>query len=404
MKKFSITILLISYLFCAYSQQEEIVNYRRSSLYSILIAHPKQEFHKDITEVFFSIPIPEKFNNHDLSVKVISSDEKKQEKLDNIHDFIDRNTLARRMLGKWFDRDPETGYFDMNLIASRGNYDATYFDVELAKKTARGVGQLADAGEELIGNTFLIVNDIKYIDKSKAAKVFGAIIAVAGAAAGGATGNTGLTDLGKSIGDLASKIKGFKVTVTTYLYRLEWNEEIAGTLYQYYYMTEKDFNTQKKMAFDNERQLFKLRYVGKQAVHSGKTSMEGINTETPEQMIRKVCTRSIDKSIVELQRAHEEFRVKTPIFETGSTIKAKIGLKEGISSNSKFEVLEQSINKDGKTEYRRVGIIKPISDKIWDNRYMAMEEKAANSHLTCTEFKKISGGDFYPGMLIREIK
>ena len=40
---------------------------------------------------------------------------------------------------------------------------------------------------------------------------------------------------------------------------------------------------------------------------------------------------------------------------------------------------------------------------IWDNRYMAAEECAPNATIGATTFKKISGGDFFPGMLIREI-
>jgi hypothetical protein len=168
-------------------------------------------------------------------------------------------------------------------------------------------------------------------------------------------------------------------------------------------MTENEFDAQKKAAFENDRKIFRLKFVGKQVVNSGNTSIEGVNTETPEEMIRKVCTRSIDKSIAELQRVYDEFKVKTPLFSVGPTIKAKIGMKEGVTSKSRFEVLEQILDNDGITQYKRVGIIKPIG-KIWDNRYMAAEEKVANAYLTCTEFVKVSGGAFYPGMLIREIK
>ena len=405
MKKYilSIALLFTAIVFIS-AQETEEPKYRRSSLYSILISHPSQKFHKDITEVFFTIPIPEKFNNHDLSVKVISSDTKKQEKKEIIDDFIYKNALARRMVSKWFERDPEVGHFGMDLIAERGHYDATFFDVDLAKRTARGTAQLADAGEELIGNTFLIVNDIKYIDKSKGAQAAGTAIKVLGFLGALVTGNSDMMKLGDNLGDLIASIKGFKVTVTSYLYRLDWNEEVAAILYQSYYMTENNFSSDKKLAFDNNKDLFKFKYIGKQSVNSGNTSIAGINTDTPEQMIRKVCTRSIDKSIVELQRSHEEFRVKTPIFSAGGTIKAKIGMKEGVNTNSKFEVLEQTIDRNGKTQYKRVGVIKPIPNRIWDNRYMAVEEKAANANLNSTEFKKVSGSDFIVGMLIREIK
>lgn len=79
-------------------------------------------------------------------------------------------------------------------------------------------------------------------------------------------------------------------------------------------------------------------------------------------------------------------------------------MKEDITQDSRYEVLEQVINDKGITSYKRVGVIKPVAGKIWDNRFMAVEEGAENATLGFTTFEKVSGGDFYPGMLIREIK
>ena len=120
-------------------------------------------------------------------------------------------------------------------------------------------------------------------------------------------------------------------------------------------------------------------------------------------MIRKVCERAIDKNIALLQTEYEEFRVKTPLYST-NPITAKIGLKEEVDANKKYEVLEIIENENSTTEYKRVGIIKPIKNKIWDNRYMAEYEKNnLNSKLGATEFEVINGSEFYPGMLIREM-
>ena len=66
--------------------------------------------------------------------------------------------------------------------------------------------------------------------------------------------------------------------------------------------------------------------------------------------------------------------------------------------------LEAVPDERGVTTYKRVGLIKPIKDKIWDNRFMADEEKTTEAALDGTLFEKISGKDFYPGMLIRETK
>ena len=202
-------------------------------------------------------------------------------------------------------------------------------------------------------------------------------------------------------------IAGFRVIVTSYLYRLEWNEEVANTFYQDYYTDASSLEPHKIAAFQQDRTTFRLKYIGHQIIDSGKTSMNGIeaanNDALKSQMIRKVCTRALDKSIVELQKEHEEFKVKVPILKVEPYIAAQIGLKEGLTSKSKFEVLEQYQDENGRTRYKRVGVVKP-EGTIWDNRYMAVEEKASGANLNETRFKKVSGGTFYPGMLLREIK
>ena len=59
---------------------------------------------------------------------------------------------------------------------------------------------------------------------------------------------------------------------------------------------------------------------------------------------------------------------------------------------------------NGRTKYKRIGIIKPIKGKIWDNRYMAVEEEVDNALLKYTTFKVVSDNGFYPGMLVRKIR
>jgi hypothetical protein len=92
--------------------------YRRSSLYSLLIKHPDKEFANDIEEVFKSIPVPEKFNNHDLKFKSINAMPPRKDapdnlqQLDNTQSFIATNAIARRLIAKWFDYDSQTGTFD----------------------------------------------------------------------------------------------------------------------------------------------------------------------------------------------------------------------------------------------------------------------------------------------------
>ena len=134
----------------------------------------------------------------------------------------------------------------------------------------------------------------------------------------------------------------------------------------------------------------------------GTTSFLGINEDQPIVMVRKACQRAIDENVVDLQRNYEEFRTKSPLL-TVEPLTAYVGMKEGVTKKSKFEVLEVVEMENGTHKYNRVGVIEPIDNLIWDNRYMAVEEGAQGATLGFTTFRKVSGKDFAKGMLIREM-
>lgn len=381
------------------------MQYRRSSIYSILINHIDQKFANDIKKAFLQIPVPDKYNDHDLSVKVLSLNEKlKGAKKDDenplISEFLTSNKVASRLVGRWFNRDAYTGACNMDLVKERGLYNATEFDRQLALHSARGMAMLQDAGEELIGNTFVLVNDIRYVDKSKGSKIFGSILKVAGGMASILTGDDSYANMAESMGNIAESYKGFKVRINTFLYRLDWNTEQANLFYQDQYGDGQD--AQKKMNFDMARGNYRLRYVGKVESNGGSTSFLGIKEDEPLMMVRKACQRAIDENVVDLQREFEEFRTKTPLL-TAEPITAYIGKKEGITAKSKFEVLETIEMEDGSHKYNKVGEIEPIDGMIWDNRFMATEEGADGATLGYTTFRAVKGKDFAKGMLIREI-
>ena len=403
MKKFILTLSVLVFSAVTIGAKDLEVTelkYSRNSLYSILVSHTDQKFASEIQSQFLAIPTPEQYNNHDLSVKVVSVNNNGKY-TDAITRFVNQNQIGSRLIAKWFDRDILTGECSMNLIKERGIYNASELDKELAKRSTRGIAMLEDAGEELIGKTFLLVNEIKHIDKGKRSRLFGNIIQVVGAVAEVATGVQGLSDLGESVGDLTASLKGFKVKIHTRLYQLVWDEETANTFYTLYYSSKPD--EEKRKAFEQNRDKFKMKFVGEVESDGSTTSFMGINEDEPLLMVRKACQRAIDDNIADLQKEYDQFRIKAPIVSVEPTIQVQIGLKEGITKDSKFEVLEAQ-EKDGRVEYKRVGIIKPVPSKIWDNRYMASEEGAYGADFGATTFKKESGKDFYPGLLVRQIE
>ena len=410
-RPFFIALLLALFVLCQAQDSPVRQYYRRSSLYSIML-NSGMKYADEMEQVFADFTVPDKFNDHSLGLKSIKDLSKVTEKRVPIERFLYKSQLAKRMVSKWFCRDKATGAFSMETVAERGNYNASLMDVAIAQSTVRGDAMLADAGEELIGNTFLLVNEISYIDKESnaeaAAAIFGTIGAIAGSVSGAASGKTkAVADLTKSLTDLmamaSDMVAGFSVKVTSYLYKLDWNDSIAGVFYSDYYYDKDHIDARKKSAYENDTELFRLSFVGQQTVRSDKTALRGVHTNG--ELISKTMQRAIDKSIVELQRQNEVFRVKVPIFEVADDeIRVQIGLKEGVSDKSRFEVLERLVDDDGRTRYRRVGTIRPRKDRIWDNRFMAVEEEAENADLNYTAFEVLSGFGFYPGMLVREIK
>ncbi|MFK7811454.1 MAG: hypothetical protein AB8B59_03105 [Maribacter sp.] len=375
----------------------DVSKYKRSSLHTIMLRNPGAEQAEVIEETFLNRPLPEKFNIHHIPTNFISVSRKARRQDKVISEYLQRNKIAKDLVANWFNRN-EKGEFNMDLIAERGHYNASVFDLNIARKSERGLAMLADAGEQLIANTFIIVNDYKYTNKEEVAKKAGFLtnlVSIAATAAG--AGDVAM------IADAATITtgvvgKGYVVKVTSYLYRLKWDEKIANTFYENYWIDANNFDPQKKTSFDHT-DLFELELMGYETDFSGVQS-SAFTSKSDAELIERATVKATDQTIAKLQRKFEIFRTKTPLIST-EPLAAKIGMKEGLEKGDKFEVLEQYLEDDGTIAFNRVGVIKVDKKQIWDNRFKASEEN--NSSL---EYSSFTGGKnkFYQGMLIRQIK
>lgn len=386
--------------------------YNRSSLYTITLLHPKDRMYDHIFETMQDIPIPDKYEDNSLNLRIINapnlkgkmlySPEKMQEQLTH---FMQVNNVGRRMVARWFDRDKKTGAFDTQTLEHRGHYNLSELDLQRSQYTIAQQVFRADADEQLIPQTFVIVNDITYVDKEQNAQtakvVLNGLAAVANAFGGFGSLIQSALQLGASISDL---IAGFTVDVRSYLFQLDWNEEVANKFYMDYYYPADAPDLAKKAAFEADTTTFRMKYIGTYNARSEKTSPRGVHS--PALVFRKVLTRALDKNIVELQREFSIFKVTSMIAGINAKNEAQvyIGLKEGVNPNSTYEVLQREY-KNGKLVYRRMATLKPKEDMIWDNRYMAVEEQAPNAELGYTTFTVNNPiGEIVPGMLVREVK
>ena len=423
MKKALLFCLAISASITLFAQDiTSNAGYHRSTLYVIPVVHALDSFAPEILAAAENMPFPDRYNDMRTGTtnQVISLDDKSSVKAvkdttshRQYDQLLDDNEVAKEIVKYWFNFDELKG-FNTDRLSEEGMYDASELKKELATGTLAGVVNLADAGDELIGKSFVLVNDISYIDHAERAAYASAVCDVISAVGksmqevGNDLSNTntgiglldatfGLVGAASSLvgsfaelaGDLTKAtnelldIKGFAVCEVTHLYQLDWNQEIQNTFYAQYYNDDGD--QEKIFNFLADRETFKLKYIGSMptttnnatAFNAGKYSKLA-----PSEQILITCSRTMDDGINTLQNRFPDFRVYTPITDIITDAKGKItgvraaiGLKEGVALKKKY-VIREMVFKNGRTQYKDVVSGVKAADPIWDNRFGIAEEIA----------------------------
>ena len=433
MRRIILTILCVCAVIAVQAQSN--MEYRRNSLAMMLVYHPEDEFGGEIYKAFDSLPIPDKYDDHTIEgMRVINNRTvggiqkrdsgyykavfghqlNEKEVLANAQyteDLLNRQEMGKKMVAKWFGlsgHDVNDATFNTELIQTRGQYNASDVDVALALQTTRGLATLSDAGEELLGQTFVLVNDVTYTTAEQDAAVAKMTMGIVGGVFDVFTGGSAGRELAKVGGEIADSFTGFNVKTHSYLYQLVWNDSIAAIFYTQHYTGQPD--SSKIEAFLKDKTTYRLKYVAHEYEFDKKAVLKGEYERT--ELVRTICARSMDKNIVALAKQYEDFKVKTPVYSVLTNEKgkiegyaAKIGMKEGINENSKFQVIQRLQDPNtGKTTYKYIATVKPKKGLIWDNRYNAVLEKADGATLPYTTFVKTGGGEILPGMLLIEGK
>ena len=434
-KRFFVLTMTILCVCALTVQAQETLGYRRNALSTMLVYHPEDTFGIEIYKAFDSLPIPDKYDDHQLdNLRIFYNDQIKgvlrkkagfhkatyghqltaQEIKENalkMESLLNEAQAGRQLVALWFGLNGtclSDATFNTKLVQERGQYNANDIDVAVALQTTRGLASLSDAGEELINNTFILVNDITYVTAEQEAQAAKAAMSVIGALFDGLTGGHAGRDIAQVSGAIADSFTGFKVKTHSYLFQLDWNDTIAATFYQFHYTAIPD--SEKVAAFLSDNSTYRVKYVAHEYEFDKKSVLKGKYTRT--ELVRTICARSMDKNIVSLGKQYEDFKVKTPVFQVLSNERgkiegyaAKIGMKEGVTESSKFQVIQRLQDPEtGKTTYKYVATVKPKKGHIWDNRYNAVLEQADGATLPYTTFTKVSGGEILPGMLLIEGK
>jgi len=427
MRKYKLQVLFVyclsvlSLMLCIPIQAQETDNthkgehetYRRSSLCLMLITHENENYAQAIEEQFKAMPLPSRYNSLNVDVRVIST--KKSLSDGNVADLLKERGVAKELVGKWFNRDA-SGVMNMDRIHQWGGYNASFQDLKRAQSTERGVALLSDEGTELIQNTFVMVCDISYYDRSNTGNWLGGLLAVsavmldqagqAQAKKGNQTNATTYSALANTVAagsEVAQDIAGFSVNVMARLYRLKWNNDLRNQLYRRYWVDETTSASEassRRLAFDQDNQSYELEFLGRYRSRSGKTVSKSNNDL--DLVIREVCSDAVERSINNLSKMFPVFKPKTPFYCDNNLVYAYIGTKEGVTSKSKYEVLETEKTDKG-ISYHKVAQLKPKD--IWDNTGVYMSDEGLEQKYKGTSFTHTSGKEDIcdQGLMLREM-
>lgn len=408
---FAILVIAGSTSFAQSNKDVKDAKYRRSSLHTILIESENFPKKDEVIKAYYNAPFPDKYDDHTIGEKSfdpkkygLADDTSDEKMIPVINKYFTDNKIANKLVAKWFNRKAN-GTFDISLVSERGLINASFTDIKTAEASSEGKALLQSAGLELIGNTFVVVSKMKFIENEPAARV-------AREAAYAAANKLSMAILRSKAIDVADKgyeraKEGYSVWTTSYLYKLKWDDDTSNTFYQDYWIDSSTTGNvaEKKAKFDKS-DLFQLELIGSESSTSLVTfSLNGKRTEN--EIINLAVTRNIDNVYAKLQKKYDVFKTKVPLF-TGNPITAKIGIKEGLEAGDKFEVLEANMDpKTGIIEYKKKGTIKVEKNKIWDNRYtggMPLLDDEGNEIKQTIDATTFEGGSkYYPGMLIRQV-
>ena len=347
--KHLLTLIVIFTSLNVYSQANDEIKYRRSSLHLMMMEDAKLPEKDIILNTFNNYPFPEKYNNHKIDIINIpnfltddaeeaKAEQKAQKQADKENDvkltdeqkerrklikslkgadktiekYFNENKIANKMVAKWFNMQAD-GTMDFDLIGERGQYDATALDVKKADMMSKSINtQLQDAGIELIDKSFVIINKFRFTSNEVLAAI--AYEASKIISQKMPTENKMQITLknayDKKMKQLYEKMrKGYSVSTQAILYKLNWSDSVQSIFFNEYFLPADHLSTLndslRKIEIDkfNNTDLFQLELVGmeKQTIKVLNLTSEDLNKQ---QIVGEATRRTMNKVYAKLQKQY----------------------------------------------------------------------------------------------------
>ena len=380
--------------------------YQRSSLHIINIENLNFDNAAKVQASYNKYPFPDKYDDHRISNNSVNTgaykltqEEKdalgiKDSELGNalsgalssatagilennsqvkyeLDKYIKDKKIAQELVRKWYSIKDD-GALDYSVFNERIKLSMSEEDKQRVQQAAIAQTEIDKMSLKLINNTFVVFTKLNFVSNAIPAE---AIRQIAYTQADKLSGM--LQTIARKAADkiYEKTSEGYSVWTTAWLYKLEWNEQIATDFNKL--LSSKGINTSLSIDINAFNAMnFNLEFIGQEKATSLVTFSlkKGEGDRTEDEIIELSTVRNVDKVFSKLQREYEVFK---PLYQlTGvDPFSAKLGMKEGLEGGEKFEILEI---RGG--EYNKIGTIEVDKNKVWDNRYGAPKQEIEQTY------------------------
>ncbi len=376
MKKYIFLVLLVVPYLQALSQDEAKIKkvpttYDRSSLGVFFFNNGNENHSAKFIQKVGGVTFPDKYNNNNFPSVLLKPNFNRAEATAayDVKKLLEDQKVGLLTLALWYNRQPD-GTMSMDVIHQRGRFSATDEDFLRAQTSKRGNAALEDYGNRLVNLSYILTIDVKDIKNVK--------------------------ELGMN------NMKGWQANVTGYLYRINFSEDTQNAFYDSWIYSDDSPKVKEEKRKLFEKLNIPLELVTQQSIKVTASQPESttglgllVKPKSEDELMQELAQKSLDELIYQIEMKVEEFKVKTAIHQV-KPIRSKIGLKEGLKTDSRFfvyefvwdEKLNQAIPK-------RRGVIRATS-KIVDNR------KEATGDMEVSTFYQVAGRKLEPGYTLQQ--
>ena len=402
-------LMFSTFIWQCFSQSSPI-NYRRSSLTMVLVESDGLGKDRDmVVKAYKANPLPDKYNDHVIkdkefninslnlttkdyidagfykdtlkspkdflvalkkplnAIRFVTPDSTKavqeptKEELLNIYisKYIKEKKIAKQMVSSWYNRS-DNGKMNYELLSKRASYTARQ-DEKTGGDSDQALIDKLIKDIDIIKNSFVVFNNMEFFENEPIARMIRDRAKEETMKKLAGKPQILIDKANQGIDAVYNKTKeGYTVKCNTYLYQLNWDENVAKKTKEWFITGDSTLRTK---IWDSTN-LYKLNFVGKtisaSIVVGGKKSLQEI--------IDIQVSKTMDNAMSKLQKEYVVFRPVTPLASV-NPITAYIGTKEGVEPGQTYELLKSEDDDFGIPQWFSVGKVKvnkkiPIFDNV----------------------------------------